>query len=106
MCQDEYSTTSLSIGGCPYASAGFVQGGIGGGEAMDDCGLRFLLALHNHHMLSKSLPKDVVLEGLLPSNFVWAFHSDAESEFCQTFHVFRRTSSTGLISRVLVLGGG
>lgn len=66
--------------GAGYASSGFVRGGIGGGEAMDDCGLRYLLALQNYLTLSASLPKEVVTDGLAASDFVWAFHSDAETE--------------------------
>ena len=66
--------------GAGYAASGFVPGGIGGGEAMDDCGLRYLMALQNFIALSASLPKDVVSEGLPPSDFIWAFHSDAEME--------------------------
>ena len=66
--------------GAGYAASGFVPGGIGGGEAMDDCGLRYLLALQNYITLSAALPKDVVTEGLPPSDVIWAFHSDAEME--------------------------
>ena len=69
--------TSMGAG---YAASGFVSGGIGGGEAMDDCGLRYLMALQNYIALSASLPKDVVTEGLPSSDFIWAFHSDAEME--------------------------
>ena len=69
--------TSMGAG---YAAVGFVPGGLGGGEAMDDCGLRYILALQSFITLSVSLPKDVVTEGLAPSDIIWAFHSDAETE--------------------------
>lgn len=66
--------------GAGYAASGFVPGGLGGGEAMDDCGLRYLLALQNYIALSVSLPKDVIAEDLPTSDMIWAFHSDAEME--------------------------
>ena len=69
--------TSLGAG---YAAVGFVPGGIGGGEAMDDCGLRYLFALHNFLTLTTSLPKDIATTGLATSDIIWAFHSDAETE--------------------------
>lgn len=66
--------------GAGYAASGFVPGGLGGGEAMDDCGLRYLLALQNYIALSASLPRDVIAEDVPTSDMIWAFHSDAEME--------------------------
>ena len=65
--------------GSGYASSGLAHG-VRGGEAMDDCGLRYLLALQNYITLSESLPDTVSTEKLPPSDFIWAFHSDAETE--------------------------
>lgn len=65
--------------GSGYASSGLTHG-VRGGEAMDDCGLRYLLALQNYITLSESLPDTVSTEKLPPSDFTWAFHSDAEIE--------------------------
>ncbi len=65
--------------GVGYASASLSHG-VKGGEAMDDCGLRYLLALENHISLSKSLPSNVSAGHLMPSDIIWAFHSDAEAE--------------------------
>ena len=64
--------------GAGYAAVSFR--GIGGGEAMDACGLRYLLALHNYLTLCSSLPEDVIHETMAPRDIVWAFHSDAETE--------------------------
>ena len=65
--------------GAGYASTTLTQG-VGGGEAMDDCGIRYLLALQNYISLSESLPSGVRPGNLSPSDFIWAFHSDAEME--------------------------
>ena len=65
--------------GAGYASTGLSHG-VRGGEAMDDCGLRYLLALENYVTLSQSLPKGVSPGRVSAANFIWAFHSDAEME--------------------------
>ena len=65
--------------GAGYASTTLTQG-VGGGEAMDECGLRYLLALKNYISLSESLPLEVRVKSLASSEFIWAFHSDAEME--------------------------
>ena len=65
--------------GAGYASTSLAQG-MGGGEAMDDCGIRYLLALQNYLSLSQSLPSGVRPGRLSPADFIWAFHSDAEME--------------------------
>ena len=82
-----YVTTSLdssastgfllsTLSGAGYASSGRSKGK----EAMDDCGLRYLLSLESYITLSKSLPSDISLSPLSPSALVWAFHSEAETE--------------------------
>ena len=71
-------STAMSFG-VGYASASLSHG-VKGGEAMDDCGLRFLLALENYISLSKSLPSNVSAGHLMPSDVIWAFHSDAQAE--------------------------
>ena len=69
----------LSTAGAGYASTGLTQG-VGGGEAMDECGIRYLLALKNYISLSESLPSGVHPGRLSSSDFIWAFHSEAEME--------------------------
>lgn len=53
-------------------------------DAVDDCGLRFLLATRHYMYLIKTLPlrqrAPLVRKGLSPSIIAWAFHSEAESE--------------------------
>ena len=66
--------------GAGYASVGGgLSGGIGG-EGMDDCGMRYLLALQNYLTLSQTLPKGLAPLELSTSDLIWAFHSDAELE--------------------------
>ena len=55
-------------------------------ESLDDCGLRFLLAVRHHIYLMGSLPpkQRVALQkqGLKTFNLVWAFHSEATEVSC------------------------
>ncbi|KAM9821767.1 dmX-like protein 1 isoform 3-T3 [Syngnathus typhle] len=55
-----------------------------GGETLDDCGLRFLLAVRLHTFLSTSLPlahrAQLLRQGLSTCHYAWAFHSEAEEE--------------------------
>ncbi|XP_033633785.1 dmX-like protein 2 isoform X2 [Asterias rubens] len=54
------------------------------GETLDECGLRFLLAMRFHVCQLRSMPprQQVQLrrQGLATSHFAWAFHSEAEEE--------------------------
>ena len=84
--QQQPTSASYAIGlglsnpmGAGYASTGLSHG-VRGGEAMDDCGLRYLLALENYVTLSQSLPKGVSPGRVSAADFIWAFHSDAEME--------------------------
>lgn len=74
----ETVSTAMSFG-VGYAAVSLSYG-VKGGEAMDDCGLRYLLALENYISLSKSLPSTVSAGHLMPSDIIWAFHSDAQVE--------------------------
>ncbi|EDO42278.1 predicted protein, partial [Nematostella vectensis] len=72
-------------GGGGYATTGSIGATAGsGGDVVDECGLRFLLALRHHTCLMRSLPlmQRAVLEekGLSSSYFGWAFHSESEEE--------------------------
>ncbi|KAJ3604686.1 hypothetical protein NHX12_029426 [Muraenolepis orangiensis] len=55
-----------------------------GGETLDDCGLKFLLAVRLHTFLSTSLPPahraQLLRQGLSTCHYAWAFHSEAEEE--------------------------
>lgn len=51
---------------------------------MDDCGLRFLLAMRHQSYLQRCLPiaqrAQLLKKGLSPVNIVWAFHSESQEE--------------------------
>ena len=51
-------------------------------EAIDDCGLRFLLAARHHIYLLNTLPlrqrAQLQQRGLSPAYYIWAFHSESE----------------------------
>ncbi|KAK7072832.1 DmX-like protein 1 [Halocaridina rubra] len=53
-------------------------------DALDDCGLRFLLAMRHHTYLLRCLPiaQRAALQkgGIGSHNFVWAFHSESQEE--------------------------
>lgn len=53
-------------------------------ESLDDCGLRFLLAMKHYTYLLRCLPlaqrNPFQKQGVVSSNVVWAFHSESEEE--------------------------
>ncbi|KAK3861276.1 hypothetical protein Pcinc_032726 [Petrolisthes cinctipes] len=53
-------------------------------ETLDDCGLRFLLAMRHHTYLLRCIPiaQRAALQkaGIGSHNFVWAFHSESQEE--------------------------
>ncbi|XP_037074654.1 dmX-like protein 2, partial [Pollicipes pollicipes] len=56
-------------------------------DSVDDCGLRFVLAMRNFTYLSKCLPPkekaELNSEGLTSSYVVWGFHSESQEELLQ-----------------------
>ncbi|XP_055376112.1 dmX-like protein 2 [Condylostylus longicornis] len=53
-------------------------------DSLDDCGLRFLLAMKHYDYLLRCLPMNqrgkFQVQGVGTSNIVWAFHSESEEE--------------------------
>lgn len=53
-------------------------------DSLDDCGLRFLLAMKHYTYLLRCLPivqrTQFQKQGVVSSNVVWAFHSESEEE--------------------------
>ena len=74
---DSSGVTATLSSGAGYAVGNEIKGG---GEAMDDCGLRYLLKLKNHITFQDSVPDGAKKNDLPPHDFIWAFHSDAESD--------------------------
>ncbi|XP_022699027.1 dmX-like protein 2 isoform X2 [Varroa jacobsoni] len=56
-------------------------------EALDDSGLRYLLATRHHTYLMRCLPlserASLQKQGLAPHSIVWAFHSETQDELIQ-----------------------
>nr|XP_020461424.1 dmX-like protein 2 isoform X3 [Monopterus albus] len=65
-----------------------------GGEALDECGLRYLLAMRLHTCLLTSLPPlyrmQLVHQGVSTCHFAWAFHSEAEEEMLNMIPAMQR----------------
>ncbi|KAM6930538.1 LOW QUALITY PROTEIN: dmX-like protein 1 [Xenentodon cancila] len=65
-----------------------------GGETLDECGLKFLLAVRLHTFLSTSLPPahraQLLRQGLSTCHYAWAFHSDAEEELLNMLPALQR----------------
>ncbi|XP_034019606.1 dmX-like protein 2 [Thalassophryne amazonica] len=65
-----------------------------GGEALDECGLRYLLAMRLHTCLLNSLPPlyrmQLLHQGLSTCHFAWAFHSEAEEELLNLIPAMQR----------------
>ena len=74
---DAIQVSFSTLSGAGYASSSMSSKGR---EGIDECGLRYLLALESSVALANSLPEGVMPAPLPASSLVWAFHSDAESE--------------------------
>ncbi|XP_070175544.1 dmX-like protein 2 isoform X2 [Littorina saxatilis] len=63
-------------------------------ESMDDCGLRFVLAMRQHVYLLSTLPRvnRILLQrqGLRSYSLVWAFHSEANEELLSMIPCMQR----------------
>ncbi|XP_011486738.1 dmX-like protein 2 isoform X5 [Oryzias latipes] len=63
-------------------------------EALDECGLRYLLAMRLHTCLLTSLPPlyrmQLLHQGLSTCHFAWAFHSEAEEEMLNMIPAMQR----------------
>jgi len=68
----------------PSSSSSTSQANAPVAEAIDDCGLRFLLASRHYVYLLNTLPlrqrAQMQQLGLSPAYYVWAFHSEAQDE--------------------------
>ncbi|XP_064619402.1 dmX-like protein 1 isoform X3 [Lineus longissimus] len=80
--QQDGGTSAFGAGTRGYASAGGAP--LGPADSMDDCGLRYMLAMRHHIYLINTLPMfqraRLQKEGLGGAYLVWAFHSEAEEE--------------------------
>uniref|UniRef100_A0AAR2J7G9 RAVE complex protein Rav1 C-terminal domain-containing protein n=1 Tax=Pygocentrus nattereri TaxID=42514 RepID=A0AAR2J7G9_PYGNA len=84
---DTVATTSAEVGGATDKQ-------YTGGEALDECGLRYLLAMRLHTCLLTSLPPlyriQLLHQGVSTCHFAWAFHSEAEEEMLNMIPAMQR----------------
>ncbi|XP_004412079.1 PREDICTED: dmX-like protein 1 isoform X1 [Odobenus rosmarus divergens] len=96
---DTIATTSTDIGESRDRSQG--------GETLDECGLKFLLAVRLHTFLTTSLPAyraQLLHQGLSTSHFAWAFHSVAEEELLNMLPAMQRDDPTWSELRAMGVG--
>ncbi|XP_017906156.1 PREDICTED: dmX-like protein 1 isoform X3 [Capra hircus] len=78
-----------------------------GGETLDECGLKFLLAVRLHTFLTTSLPAyraQLLRQGLSTSHFAWAFHSVAEEELLNMLPAMQKDDPTWSELRAMGVG--
>ncbi|NWY59693.1 DMXL1 protein, partial [Chionis minor] len=97
---DTIATTSTDIGESRDRSKG--------GETLDECGLKFLLAVRLHTFLTTSLPPvhraQLLHQGLSTSHFAWAFHSVAEEELLSMLPAVQKGDPTWSELRAMGIG--
>uniref|UniRef100_A0A8C6ZGE6 Dmx like 1 n=1 Tax=Nothoprocta perdicaria TaxID=30464 RepID=A0A8C6ZGE6_NOTPE len=97
---DTIATTSTDIGESRDRNQG--------GETLDECGLKFLLAVRLHTFLTTSLPPvhraQLVHQGLSTSHFAWAFHSVAEEELLSMLPAMQKGEPTWSELRAMGIG--
>ncbi|KAM4868092.1 LOW QUALITY PROTEIN: dmX-like protein 1 [Urocitellus parryii] len=95
---DTIATTSTDIGESRDSQ---------GGETLDECGLKFLLAVRLHTFLITSLPAcraQLLHQGLSTSHFAWAFHSVAEEELLNMLPAMQKDDPTWSKLRAMGVG--
>ncbi|XP_019410499.1 PREDICTED: dmX-like protein 1 isoform X3 [Crocodylus porosus] len=97
---DTIATTSTDIGESRDRNQG--------GETLDECGLKFLLAVRLHTFLTTSLPPvhraQLLHQGLSTSHFAWAFHSVAEEELLNMLPAMQKGDPTWSELRAMGVG--
>ncbi|KAJ7426748.1 DmX-like protein 1 [Willisornis vidua] len=97
---DTIATTSTDIGESRDRSQG--------GETLDECGLKFLLAVRLHTFLTTALPPvhraQLLHQGLSTSHFAWAFHSVAEEELLNMLPAVQKGDPTWSELRAMGVG--
>uniref|UniRef100_A0A671L0G7 DmX-like protein 1 n=1 Tax=Sinocyclocheilus anshuiensis TaxID=1608454 RepID=A0A671L0G7_9TELE len=79
-----------------------------GGETLDECGLKFLLAVRLHSFLLTSLPPahraPLLCQGLSTCHYAWAFHSEAEEELLNMLPALQKGEPTWPELRAMGMG--
>ncbi|KAK1801253.1 hypothetical protein P4O66_022937 [Electrophorus voltai] len=97
---DTVASTSTDIGESQEKSQG--------GETLDECGLKFLLAVRLHTFLLTSLPlahrAQLLCQGLSTCHYAWAFHSEAEEELLNMLPALQKGEPTWPELRAMGVG--
>ncbi|KAM9368029.1 dmX-like protein 1 [Phaethornis superciliosus] len=97
---DTVATTSTDIGESRDRNQG--------GGTLDECGLKFLLAVRLHTFLTTTLPPvqraQLLHQGLSTSDFAWAFHSVAEEELLSMLPAVQKGDLTWSELRAMGVG--
>lgn len=77
-------------------------------DTLDDCGLRFLLAMKHYNYLLRCLPlvqrAQFQRQGISTNNLVWAFHSENEDELLQLIPSYTKNCPKWSILKELGVG--
>lgn len=77
-------------------------------DSLDDCGLRFLLAMKHYNYLLRCLPlsqrTQFQKQGVGTSNIVWAFHSESEEELLNLIPSYSKNQCKWATLRELGVG--
>ncbi|KAM4809558.1 dmX-like protein 1 [Rhinophrynus dorsalis] len=97
---DTIATTSTDIGESRDRSKG--------GETLDECGLKYFLAVRLHTFLTTSVPPayraQLSHQGLSTTHFAWAFHSVAEEELLAMLPAMQKGDPTWPELRAMGVG--
>ncbi|XP_051173147.1 dmX-like protein 2 isoform X2 [Leptopilina boulardi] len=77
-------------------------------DSLDDCGLRFLLAMKHYNYLIRCLPMSqraqFQKQGVSSNNLVWAFHSESEEELLGLIPSYAKGQPKWMILKELGVG--
>ncbi|XP_043473124.1 dmX-like protein 2 isoform X3 [Leptopilina heterotoma] len=77
-------------------------------DSLDDCGLRFLLAMKHYNYLIRCLPMSqraqFQKQGVATNNLVWAFHSESEEELLGLIPSYAKGQPKWMILKELGVG--
>ncbi|KAK6643958.1 hypothetical protein RUM43_000223 [Polyplax serrata] len=77
-------------------------------DSLDDCGLRFLLAMKHYNYLIRCLPlaqrAQFQKQGVSTNNLVWAFHSESEEELLHLIPSYAKGSPKWSVLKELGVG--
>uniref|UniRef100_A0A8D2LIY4 Dmx like 1 n=1 Tax=Varanus komodoensis TaxID=61221 RepID=A0A8D2LIY4_VARKO len=77
-------------------------------ETLDECGLKFLLAVRLHTFMTTALPPaqkaQLLHQGLSSSHFAWAFHSVAEEQLLSMLPAMQKADPTWSELRAMGVG--